>query len=64
MAEKDPAKIPETFGNTAMTSYVHLCDFSELDGIVTDKPLAREWHEAMKKYGCLVIDGPQAEETI
>jgi len=52
------------FSKFDMTSYVHLCDFSELDGIVTDKPLAREWHEAMKKYGCLVIDGPQAEETI
>jgi DeoR/GlpR family transcriptional regulator of sugar metabolism len=52
------------FSKFDMTSYVHLCDFSELDGIVTDKPLTREWHETMKKYGCLVIDGPQAEDYL
>ncbi len=38
------------------TSFVHLCDFTEATGIITDRPLRKEWHESLDKADCLLID--------
>lgn len=38
------------------TSFVHLCDFSEATGIITDRPLREEWHDSLEKAHCLLID--------
>lgn len=38
------------------TSFVHLCDFSEATGIITDKALRQEWHTNLEHAGCVLID--------
>jgi DeoR/GlpR family transcriptional regulator of sugar metabolism len=38
------------------TSFVHLCDFSEATGIITDRELRQEWHDDLKQAGCILID--------
>ncbi|MCI1664769.1 MAG: DeoR/GlpR family DNA-binding transcription regulator [Atopobiaceae bacterium] len=48
------------FSKFDMTSYVRLCDFDQIDGVITDKPLRKEWHESLRPYGCVVIDGSEA----
>jgi len=38
------------------TSFVHLCDFAEATGIITDRKLRQEWHDILKQAGCILID--------
>ncbi|OFK24430.1 DeoR family transcriptional regulator [Olsenella sp. HMSC062G07] len=38
------------------TSFVHLCDFTEATGIITDEPLSKGWHEGLDRADCLLID--------
>lgn len=38
------------------TSFVHLCDFDEATGIITDRPLSEAWHESLDKTDCILID--------
>ncbi|WP_058270548.1 DeoR/GlpR family DNA-binding transcription regulator [Olsenella massiliensis] len=38
------------------TSFVHLCDFTEATGIITDEPLSKGWHESLDRADCLLID--------
>ncbi|WP_130811284.1 DeoR/GlpR family DNA-binding transcription regulator [Olsenella sp. Marseille-P4559] len=38
------------------TSFVHLCDFNEVTGIITDHPLSEAWRESLDKTGCILID--------
>lgn len=38
------------------TSYAHLCDYDEVNYVITDKPLREEWHERLSALGCTLID--------
>lgn len=38
------------------TSYAHLCDYDEVNYVITDKPLREEWHERLSAFGCTIID--------
>lgn len=47
------------------TSFIHVCGFDCLNGILTDRPLSAEWHQAMAKYGCRIYDAaPGSHEDL
>jgi DeoR/GlpR family transcriptional regulator of sugar metabolism len=45
------------FSKFNQTSFMRVCGFEKINAIITDKPLGPEWHTAMRKYGCRVLDG-------
>lgn len=44
------------FSKFNQTSFMRVCGFEKINAIITDKPLAPEWHTSMQKYGCKVLD--------
>lgn len=56
LKHSNAAYLVADFSKFDMTSYVHLCDYDDLTGIITDKPLDRRWHEAMASHPCLLVD--------
>ncbi len=44
------------FSKFDQTSFMRICGYEKIKAIITDKPLSEEWHQAMAKYGCTIID--------
>ena len=38
------------------TSFAQLCDYDEIDGVITDKPLDSQWHSQLERAECQLID--------
>lgn len=43
------------------TSFIHICNFNEIDGIITDKPLSQGWREMAKEKNITLLDGPSTD---
>ena len=41
------------------TSYARICGFEKIDGIITERPRSERWHDAMRAYDCLLVDGTE-----
>lgn len=45
------------------TSFTHLCDFNEVNYLITDKPQRSEWHTTLAAQGCKLIDQDLPKDT-
>lgn len=39
------------------TTFINLCGFEQLDVVITDKPLPRQWRETFNSHGVTIVDG-------
>lgn len=38
------------------TSFIKICDFSDIDGIIVDKPLNQDWHDHLSKLNVILYE--------
>ncbi len=58
-AQSDRTYLIADHSKFGYASFVKICDFSSVDGIVTDKPLSGEWHAFLEERGIACYDSPQ-----
>lgn len=56
LAHSDEVYCIADFSKFDHTSYAHLCDYDEVNYVITDKPLREEWHERLSAFDCTLID--------
>lgn len=44
------------FSKFGRTSFYHICNFQQIDSIITDKALDENWHTTLAKYNVKIYD--------